>query len=224
MAEPGPRQPRARQRQHRPAGVHAEAGRYAREGVRAAGRCRCRCRAAVRGRPAGAPAAPPPPPPPGGRGRARSRPIPRRRAGSFRSRPGRARRAPARPAAGPPPAPDRRRGDAPARCARAPPPRRRGGQAEPGVRPLPHPLQQPRVAHQAQMARQARLALAEDLGELGHGERPAPGERQDAQPGGFGRGAQCGEQILHHRAGRDPLSARPFPPARPRPRRRARAA
>ncbi len=47
------------------------------------------------------------------------------------------------------------------------------------------------------MAGQARLRLAEDFGELHHAERAAGGEREQAQPGRFGGGAQAGEEVFH---------------------------
>ena len=72
-----------------------------------------------------------------------------------------------------------------------------GGEGEPDVRALPDPVQQAGVAQQLEVAGQAWLALAEDLGELHDAERAAGGERKQSQPGGFGAGAQGGEERLH---------------------------
>ena len=47
------------------------------------------------------------------------------------------------------------------------------------------------------MARQTRLGLAENFGKLHHAEHAARHQRQDAQAGGFGTGAQTIEEIVH---------------------------
>ena len=58
-----------------------------------------------------------------------------------------------------------------------------GGQGEPDIGTLARALQQAGLAEQAQMARQPRLRLTEDLGEFHDAERAARGQRQDAQAG-----------------------------------------
>ena len=70
-------------------------------------------------------------------------------------------------------------------------------QGEPDIGALAHPVQQAAVAQQLQMAGQARLRLAEDLGELRHAEGAAAGQRQQAEAGRFGGGAQAGQQAFH---------------------------
>jgi GAF domain-containing protein len=49
----------------------------------------------------------------------------------------------------------------------------------------------------AQMARQAWLGLAEDLGEFHHAKRAPSHQGENAQPGRLGTGAKFGEQIVH---------------------------
>ena len=70
-------------------------------------------------------------------------------------------------------------------------------QGEPDVGTLAHAVQQAAVAQQLQVAGQARLRLAEDLGELRHAEGAAAGQRQQAQAGRFGGGTQTGQQAFH---------------------------
>ena len=70
-------------------------------------------------------------------------------------------------------------------------------QGEPDVRALPHPVQQPAIAQQFQVARQPGLRLAEDFGELHHAETAPGGEREQAEPGRLGGGAQAGEEAFH---------------------------
>ena len=67
-------------------------------------------------------------------------------------------------------------------------PRQIGGAAarrqpimDPG--PLAEPVEQPGIAQQLQMARNPRLALAEDVGELGHCQLALGAEQQQPQPG-----------------------------------------
>ncbi len=72
-----------------------------------------------------------------------------------------------------------------------------GGQGEPDIRALPHPVQQAALAEQLQMPRQARLRLAEDFGELHDTERPARRQREQAQTGRFSGGAQTGQEGFH---------------------------
>ena len=70
-------------------------------------------------------------------------------------------------------------------------------QGEPDIRALAHPVQQAAVAQQLQMAGEARLRLAEDLGELRDAEGAAAGQRQQAEAGRLGGGAQAGQQVFH---------------------------
>ena len=70
-------------------------------------------------------------------------------------------------------------------------------QGEPDVGALADPVQQAAVAQQLQVAGQARLRLAKDLGEFRHAEGAATGQRQQAQAGRFGGGTQAGQQALH---------------------------
>ena len=55
----------------------------------------------------------------------------------------------------------------------------------------------PASHQQAEVAGEAGLRLAEDFGELHHAERAAGGERQQAQPGRLGAGAQGEEEGIH---------------------------
>ena len=71
------------------------------------------------------------------------------------------------------------------------------GQGEPDIRALAHAVQQAAVAQQLQVARQARLRLAEDLGELRDAEGAAAGQRQQAEAGRFRGGTQAGQQGFH---------------------------
>ena len=70
-------------------------------------------------------------------------------------------------------------------------------QGEPDIGALTHPVQQAAVAQQLQVAGQARLRLAEDLGELRHAEGAAAGQRQQAEASWFSGGAQAGQQAVH---------------------------
>ncbi len=70
-------------------------------------------------------------------------------------------------------------------------------QGEPDIGALAHPVQQAAVAQQLQVAGQARLRLAEDLGELRHAEGAAAGQRQQAEASRFSGGAQAGQQAVH---------------------------
>ena len=70
-------------------------------------------------------------------------------------------------------------------------------QGEPDIGALAHPVQQAAVAQQLQVAGQARLRLAEDFGELRDAEGAAAGQRQQAEAGRFSGGAQAGQQVFH---------------------------
>ena len=70
-------------------------------------------------------------------------------------------------------------------------------QAEPDVRPLAHPLEHAGIAEQPEVAGEARLRLAEDLGQFDDAERAAGGKREQAQPGRLGAGAKGGEKGIH---------------------------
>ena len=71
------------------------------------------------------------------------------------------------------------------------------GEGEPDIRPLTHAVQQAAVAQQLQVAREARLRLAKDLGELRDAECAAAGQRQQAEAGRFRGGSQAGQQGFH---------------------------
>ncbi len=58
-------------------------------------------------------------------------------------------------------------------------------------------LQQPRLDQELQVARDARLALPEDLDELRDAELRVSAEREQPQPGRLPGGAQSREQSLH---------------------------
>ena len=66
--------------------------------------------------------------------------------------------------------------------------------------PVEHPaalaeaLEQAGLGEQLEVARDARLALAEHLGELADGPLALAAEHQQAQAAGLGDGAQAGEQ------------------------------
>jgi hypothetical protein len=47
------------------------------------------------------------------------------------------------------------------------------------------------------VARHARLALAEDLGEFADGQLAARAQDEEPQPGRLGDGAQGGKQLVH---------------------------
>ena len=72
-----------------------------------------------------------------------------------------------------------------------------GRQAEPDVGALAHALEHAGVAQQLQVAGEARLRLAEDLGQFDDAEGAARGQRQQAQPGRLGAGAKGGEEGIH---------------------------
>ena len=55
---------------------------------------------------------------------------------------------------------------------------------------LAEALDQPRLGQEPQMPGQPGLRLAQDFGEVRHGQFGLGEERQDAQPGGFARGLQ----------------------------------
>ena len=71
------------------------------------------------------------------------------------------------------------------------------GQGEPDVGPFPHPIQQAAITQQLQVARQPRLRLTEDFGELHDAECPPSRQREQAEAGRFSGGAQTGEEMLH---------------------------
>jgi hypothetical protein len=58
-------------------------------------------------------------------------------------------------------------------------------------------LQEARFAEELQMAADARLALAQDLGELAHRQLGVDEEQKQAQAGGIPRSAQHADQMLH---------------------------
>ena len=68
------------------------------------------------------------------------------------------------------------------------------GRANQTLAPSGTPLQQAGVAQQLQVARQPRLRLAEDFGELHDAEFAARGQREQAQAGRFGGGTQGGRR------------------------------
>ena len=59
------------------------------------------------------------------------------------------------------------------------------------------PFKQARIAKQLQVARHARLALTENLGEFGHGQFRLGQQRQQAQAGQIARRAQYRHQAFH---------------------------
>jgi hypothetical protein len=63
-------------------------------------------------------------------------------------------------------------------------------QAEEGPRALAKALDQPRLGEKPQMARNARLRLAQDGGEIRNGQLGLGQQREDAQPRGLGRGLE----------------------------------
>ena len=69
------------------------------------------------------------------------------------------------------------------------------GQPEKGPGALLVAADQPGLEQQLEMARDARLRLVEDVGQVGNGEIAARKQRQDAQAAGFGRRLQC----INHR-------------------------
>ena len=70
-------------------------------------------------------------------------------------------------------------------------------QREPNVGPLPHPLHRPGLHQQAQMARQARLRLPQDLGEIHDAERAPARQGEQPQPCRLGAGAKGEEERFH---------------------------
>jgi len=72
-----------------------------------------------------------------------------------------------------------------------------GGQPEIGPGALAHALDQAGLAEQLQVARDPRLALAEDPGEVGDGEVAVGAERQQPKPGRLARRAERRQQVVH---------------------------
>ena len=70
------------------------------------------------------------------------------------------------------------------------------GDAEEGPGPLLVAVDQPGLQQQLQVARDARLRLVEDVGQVGHGQVAARQQRQDAQTAGFGRRLQRIDQPI----------------------------
>ena len=71
------------------------------------------------------------------------------------------------------------------------------GKAVEGEGALAEPVEQPGVAQKLQVTRDARLALAQDLGQFGHRQFAMRAERQQPQPRGLGRRLQRRQQIVH---------------------------
>ena len=63
--------------------------------------------------------------------------------------------------------------------------------------PLAEPVEQPGLAEQLQMARDARLALPEDLRQFGNGQLARGRTAPEPQPGRLGRGTQRRQKMLH---------------------------
>ena len=63
--------------------------------------------------------------------------------------------------------------------------------------PLLEPLKQARFAEQLQMPADARLALAENLGQLADGQLRFYEQKEQAQPGRVSRRAQHAEKFFH---------------------------
>ena len=61
---------------------------------------------------------------------------------------------------------------------------------------LAEPLQQAAIVEQLQVSRHARLALAEHLGQLGHGELAVREDGEQPQPGRLGYGAEVGQEAI----------------------------
>ncbi len=68
---------------------------------------------------------------------------------------------------------------------------------KPNIGAFPHPVQQPALAQQFQMPGEARLRLAQNLGELHDAEGTPGSQRKKTQAGRFSGGAQTGEEVLH---------------------------
>ncbi len=62
---------------------------------------------------------------------------------------------------------------------------------------LAEAVEQPGLAQQFQVARHARLALAENVGQLAHGQLALGAQRQKPEPGRLGGGAQGGQKLFH---------------------------
>src|SRR5690606_9888080 len=73
---------------------------------------------------------------------------------------------------------------------------------------LAEALEQAGVGEQLEMARDARLALPEHLGELGHGPLPLSADGEQAQTAGIRRGAQAGQEGVEGFGGCRHLSTR----------------
>ena len=73
-------------------------------------------------------------------------------------------------------------------------PRSVGGTAMEGPACLAEALDQPGFGEQLEVARDARLRLAKDLGEVGNRELGLGDERQEAQARVLGRGLEAFEQ------------------------------
>ena len=69
------------------------------------------------------------------------------------------------------------------------------GQTEEHPAPLAEARDQPGLGHQLQMTADARLALAEDLGQVLDVQLAAGKQRQDAQARGLSRGAQAAQAL-----------------------------
>jgi hypothetical protein len=76
------------------------------------------------------------------------------------------------------------------------------GNAEESPGAFPRPLDQTGFAKKLQVARDARLRLAQNLGKVGHGQFGLCQQRQDAQPGAFPGGFQGGIQGGEGQVGR----------------------
>jgi hypothetical protein len=72
-----------------------------------------------------------------------------------------------------------------------------GGEREPDIGAFADPVEQAAIAQQLQMARQPRLGLAEDFGELHDTERAPPRQRQQTQARGFGCRSEACEELVH---------------------------
>ena len=67
--------------------------------------------------------------------------------------------------------------------------------------PLARAVEQPGIAEELQMARDARLALTEDLRQFGDGQLPAGAQHEKAQPRRLRRRAQRAKQLAHRPRG-----------------------
>ena len=75
--------------------------------------------------------------------------------------------------------------------------RRHRRQREPGIGPLPRPIEQPRLAQQPQMPGQPRLRLRQDFGKLRHAKLPPGRQRQKSQPRRLRSRAQSDQNMFH---------------------------